>query len=148
MNDGERTVISDLPHDEAIALLARNSVGRIAYTFRDRVDVEPISYVYADGWLYARTSEGTKLTTLKHQPWIAFEVDEIESRSAWRSVVVHGTIYWLDRSRSDRDRDAYDEALATLRAADPAVLTEADQAPHRTVLFRIRTDEITSRAAG
>jgi nitroimidazol reductase NimA-like FMN-containing flavoprotein (pyridoxamine 5'-phosphate oxidase superfamily) len=147
MTDGERTPISELSHDEAIALLARNSVGRIAYTFRDRVDVEPISYVYADGWLYARTSEGTKLTTLRHHPWVAFEVDEIEGRNRWRSAVVHGTIYWIDAHRSDRDRVAYEDAVAALRSVDPTALTDADHAPHRTVLFRIRTDEITSRKA-
>ena len=65
---------------DAVALLGAHHVGRIAFTFHDRVDIEPISYVYADGSIYGRTSPGTKLATVRHHPWVAFEVDEVEGR--------------------------------------------------------------------
>src|SRR6478609_4040285 len=112
MSTPKRPTFSDLRRDEAIALLARHHVGRLAFTFHDRVDIEPISYVYADGWLYVRTSPGTKLTTVKHHPWVAFEVDDVVSRFDWRSVVVRGTIYFLD---PERDRDDYHAAVAVVR---------------------------------
>lgn len=130
-----------------MALLERNHVGRLAYTFRDRVDIEPISYVYEDAWIYARTSAGVKLTTVLHHPYVAFEVDEVRSRFEWQSVVAHGTIYILDPTQSARDSEVYDAALAILRRADADVLTEADATPHREVLFRIRADDLTGRAA-
>ena len=79
-----------LERDEIDALLARHNVGRIAYTFRDRVDVEPINYVYRDGWIYLRTGPGSKLTTLARHPWVAFEVDEVDGPFDWRSVVGRG----------------------------------------------------------
>ena len=40
--------IRELTRVEMEAILARNNVGRIAYAFQDRVDIEPISYVYAN----------------------------------------------------------------------------------------------------
>ena len=136
----------ELSRDEALDLLARNRVGRLAFSFHDRVDIEPISYVLSEDWLYARTSPGTKLTVVQHHPWVAFEVDEIRSRTDWRSVVVHGTIYFLD-PHSEADRADYNAAVRILRSADADALTSADATPQRQTLFRIHADEIIGRAA-
>jgi uncharacterized protein len=136
----------DLSPAEAIELLKRNHVGRLAFSFHDRVDIEPISYVFADGWLYARTSPGHKLSTVQHHPWVAFEVDEVRSRFDWRSVVVHGTIYFLDSER-EADRADYETAVRVLRAAQADAMTPGDMTPQRQALFRIYADEITGRAA-
>ena len=137
----------DLSRGDAIALLERHTVGRLAFSFHDRVDVEPISYIYDDGWLYGRTSPGTKLRTLQHSPWVAFQVDEIEGRVDWQSVVVHGTLYFLDPEGGDREREAYAAALELLRSLDADILTPADATPQRSTLFRIHADSITGRAA-
>jgi len=137
----------DLSRAEAVELLKGHKVGRLAYAFRDRVDIEPISYVYSDEWLYGRISAGTKLTTVMHHPWVAFEIDEIESPFDWRSVVVHGARYLLASDGGDRDREEYSRAVDVLRELDAAVLTAADATPQRDVLFRIHADDITGRAA-
>lgn len=140
-------VFSELSHADAIALLERHHIGRLAFTFHDRVDIEPISYVYGDSWLYARTSPGTKLTIVHHHPWVAFQVDEIKSRSDWRSVVVRGTIYFLDPERGGSERADYAAALERLRSDDATALTDDDFAPHRNALFRIHADEVIGRQA-
>jgi len=137
----------DLPEGEAIALLKRNHVGRLAFSFHDRVDVEPISYVYDDGFIYGRTSPGTKLTTVKHHPWVAFQVDEIEGRYDWRSVTVRGTLYFLDPAGGDRAREAYERALEVLRRVDADALTPGDPVSFRSQLFQIYKDEMTAREA-
>ncbi len=147
MSAPRRTTFSELSHEAAVALLERNRFGRLAFTLHDRVDIEPISYVYHDGWLYARTSPGAKLTTVLHHPWVAFEVDEIHDGWNWKSVVARGTIYFLDADAAGAPRDAYDSALRLIRSADPDALTGDDPVPHRAVLFRIHADEITGRAA-
>ncbi len=51
---------------ETARILRRNHVGRIAYAYRDRVDIQPIHYVFASGWIYGRTSPGTKLSLIRH----------------------------------------------------------------------------------
>jgi nitroimidazol reductase NimA-like FMN-containing flavoprotein (pyridoxamine 5'-phosphate oxidase superfamily) len=142
-----RPTFYTLPPADALDLLERHHVGRIAFTFHDRVDIEPISYVFRDGWVYARTSPGTKLTVVAHNPWVAFEVDEVESRFDWRSVVIHGTIYFLDPRGGDRDREAYATAVAVLRSVEEDILTPIDPAPHRSTLFRIHADQIIGRAS-
>ena len=137
----------ELDRADALDILGRNHVGRLAFSFHDKVDIEPISYVYRDNWIVARTSHGTKLTTMQHHPWVAFEVDEVETIFDWRSVVVHGSMHILDPSGGDRDREAYAGAVNTLRELDAMVLTPNDPAPFRTALFRIHVDDLTCRAA-
>lgn len=136
-----------LERDESQAILSRNHVGRIAYSFHDRVDIEPIHYMCDGGWIYGRTSPGTKLTTLSHHRWVAFEVDEIDGPLDWRSVVVHGTVYWLTSTLSHASEDEVQTGLTLMRTVFPETLTEDDPTPLRTVLFRLSTSEITGRCA-
>lgn len=141
--------IRELSPDEARALLRAHDVGRIAYAWHGQVDIEPIHYVYdhEEDALYARTSRGAKLLTLRHSPWVAFEVDEVHGRYAWRSVVAHGTVYELHAGGTPADRRAHARALELLRAHDPAALTPDDPVPSRTVLFQITVDRLHGREA-
>lgn len=140
--------IRELAHDEIIALLARNHVGRIAYTMHDRVSIQPIHYVYADGWLYGRTSRGTKLATLMKNRWVAFEVDEVVSPFEWQSAVVHGGVYILEPDEiSPAANHSWERALELLRRLVPGTLGAEDPTPERDVVFRIAIQEATGRSA-
>jgi nitroimidazol reductase NimA-like FMN-containing flavoprotein (pyridoxamine 5'-phosphate oxidase superfamily) len=137
----------DLTPDEAEALLRAQHVGRLAYAWHDRVDIEPIHYVYDGDSIYVRTSNGAKLLTLRHSPWLAFEVDESEGLYAWRSVVAHGTAYPLRDDGPPREREAFLRALEVVRRLEPAALTPDDPVPWRNVIVRIHLDAVRGRAA-
>jgi uncharacterized protein len=136
-----------LPLRESVALLRRNNVGRMAFAFRNRVDVVPLHYVYSGGWLYGRTSVGAKLLALRHSQWVAFEVDEIDGVFDWRSVVVHGSLYLLDPERPPRDPGARRRAIRLLRRIVPETMAADDPVAFRDVFFRVFADEVTGRAA-
>ena len=140
-------VFRELKRDECEAVLARNHVGRVAFTFHDHVDIEPVHYVYADGWLHGRTAPGGKIAVLRHHPWVAFEVDEVDGLFDWRSVVVHGGVHIPDPDGSPADREAHAATLAQLRRLVPETLAQHDPAPMRLLLFRIHIDDVTGRAA-
>ena len=140
-------VFRQLAHHEAEALLERNHVGRLAFTLHDSVDIEPISYVYTHGWLYGRTSHGTKLTILTHHHWVAFEVDEVAGQFDWRSVVIKGEFEIIPADLSGPDALAYIKALELLRQLAPDTWTEHDRVAFRNVLFRIHINEISGREA-
>jgi nitroimidazol reductase NimA-like FMN-containing flavoprotein (pyridoxamine 5'-phosphate oxidase superfamily) len=143
---GEPT-FRDLTADEAAELLARNHIGRLAFSFHDRVDIEPLSYVFADGAIYLRTAPGSKLETLAHSPWVAFEVDEVEGQFDWRSVVVHGTVYVLHDSGGEIAREAYRVALDRIRQLVPKALTHRDPTPTRQVVLKLHLTEMRGRSA-
>jgi uncharacterized protein len=134
-----------LKDSECRALLRRHHVGRLAFTFKDHADIEPISYSSNGRWLYARTTVGTKFVQMKHNPWVAFQVDEIVGPFDWRSVVVRGTAYFLNPGGIEHPDFA--RALEMLRRIDPRILTEDDLAPDRVIVFCIHFDEVVGRAA-
>ena len=130
---------------ECDALLSRNHVGRIAFSYHDHVDIEPINYVYEDEWIYGRTGDGSKLRTLAHNRWVAFEADEVSALFDWESVVVKGALYILEAAGPRSD--AHDHAIDVMRRIHSEILTPDDPAPERTVVFRIHADQVTGRAA-
>lgn len=136
----------DLGFSEIESMLKAHSYGRLAFSFRDRVDIEPIHYVYQDGWLVCRTGSGTKLTQLSHHPWVAFEIDEVQGLFEWRSVVVKGTVYFVEPDGAAAD-DAWRMAVEALRRLVPGALADDDPTPGRNVIFRIHIDEMHGRAA-
>ena len=138
-----KPVFSMLSEAEARALLARHHVGRIAFSLHDRVDIEPVNFALDGDWLFGRTSIGTKLTTLAHHPWCAFEVDEVHAVFDWASVVIKGTFQLLDPEPAGN----YRRALDLMSALVPETFSPDDPAPHRTILFGIYVREITGRAA-
>jgi nitroimidazol reductase NimA-like FMN-containing flavoprotein (pyridoxamine 5'-phosphate oxidase superfamily) len=137
----------NLTPSECRYLLARHSFGRLAYTFHDRVDVVPISYVYVGGALVFRTAPGSKLEILAHHRWAALEIDEVEGPSEWRSVVVHGSVYVLDEEGSPAEARAYRSAVRALTQWNPTTLAAGDPTPFRTVVAKLHIDRMTGRAA-
>jgi len=135
----------ELTGKQCLALLARNQVGRIAFTLHDRVDIEPIGYVQDGDWLFGRTSVGTKLATLLHHPWCAFEIDTVRGMFDWDSVVVKGTFYILDPEEGSPD--TYGRAHTLLRELVPGTFSAHDPTPHRDILFGIFMHELTGRSA-
>jgi nitroimidazol reductase NimA-like FMN-containing flavoprotein (pyridoxamine 5'-phosphate oxidase superfamily) len=138
-------LIRELTADESRALLGRHVVGRIAFSLNDRVDIQPIHYVFDDEWLYGRTSHGTKFATLARHTWCAFEVDEVRDLFDWDSVVVKGHMELLDPELGSPD--AYTRGLELMRSLISETFTAGDPAPHRSILFRVHVNELTGRAA-
>lgn len=144
----EGPVFSDLSRDECEALLSRLLIGRLAFVFQDRVDVEPIHYVFDKGRIFFRTAPGSKLTTLLHHPWVALEIDEVRGMFDWRSVVVHGTVYVLSETGTDAEKAAFRDALRALRRVLPETLRAGDPFAFRDIVVELSVDSITGRAAG
>jgi nitroimidazol reductase NimA-like FMN-containing flavoprotein (pyridoxamine 5'-phosphate oxidase superfamily) len=137
----------ELTQSECEAMLASHHFGRLAFSFHDRVGIEPIGFVFDDGGLVFRTSPGSKLMALKHRPWVALEIDEVEGMFSWRSVVVHGTAYVLSEIGSEAEQEAYHAALATLRRHMPDTLRANDPTPARDVVMKLSIDAISGREA-
>lgn len=137
----------ELSQSDCVDMLRRNTYGRIAFSHQDRVDVEPIHYVLDGDWIYLRTGIGTKLSTLRHHPWVAFEIDEVNGPFDWASVVVKGTVYILSTGPGDEKSQAYQQALHALRRLIPDTMTPNDPTPSRNVILRISVNEVHGRAA-
>lgn len=139
-----RARIRELDEAECRAVLERNRVARLAFSFRDRVGITPVHYVLSGNWLYGRTSPGEKLEAIRRNWWVAVAVDEIEGPFDWRSVVVRGGFYILDPDSPDT-RELYEQAVTEVRRMAPAAFSPDDPAPERTILFGVALQEVTGR---
>lgn len=137
----------DMSRDEIEAMLLRNRVGRLAFSIHDRVDIQPIHYIYERGWLYGRTSEGEKITALKHNQWIAFEVEEVTDLFDWRSIVIHGSFWMMHPRGSPRAEELWAKAAELVSRVVPGALTENDPVAFRQLLFRIAVSDVRGREA-
>ncbi len=138
-------LIETLSVPKSEEILARNSVGRLAFSVHGRVNVVPVHFAYDKGWVYGRTSPGGKLLQILRNRRVAFEVDEHAALFDWRSVVVHGTFYIIEQSVDNAA--VFEHAVGLLRELLPEVLTASDPVPFRSHLFRINAAEISGRAA-
>jgi nitroimidazol reductase NimA-like FMN-containing flavoprotein (pyridoxamine 5'-phosphate oxidase superfamily) len=140
-----KPVFAALDEADARALLARQRVGRLAYSLHDHVDIEPVHYTFDGDWLFGRTSMGTKLSKLAHRPWCALEADEVHGLFDWKSVVVKGSFHLLDPE--DGSPGLYGRALEQLTALIPDTFSPDDPVPNRTILFGVYVQEISGRSA-
>ena len=140
-------VIRTLSEDDARELLGRQSVGRIAFTLHDRVDIEPVHYVYDRGSLFGRTSSGSKLATLAHNPWVAAEVDEVHGLFEWRSVVARGAFYTVSPEGAPPEAAAWARGIELLRKLIPETGTPDDPVAFRSIIFQVLLDGMSGREA-
>ena len=131
-----------MSREECLALLSRHHIGRLAFTFQDCVDIRPLKYVMIGDDLVFRTVYGTKVEALKRNPWVAFEVDEIDRPDVWYSVVVRGTIYPVEDIGNADEQHAFTKALDSLGLDREVVADGSD-----VLLLRLHTDNMTGREA-
>jgi nitroimidazol reductase NimA-like FMN-containing flavoprotein (pyridoxamine 5'-phosphate oxidase superfamily) len=148
MISNARPAFRTLSGEECKEILARNHIGRIAYSRGNFIDIEPVHYVYQEGWLYGRTSEGKKIQTTGYS-WhpVAFEVDEVEDLFRWRSVVVHGGFYTIPFNGAGPEVKEWERGAELLRGLVPETFREDDPVPFRTIMFRIAVQEVSGREA-
>ncbi len=132
---------------ECQSLLRAHHVGRLAYAYRQRVDIEPLHFVADGEWIYLRTGSGTKVAMLEHQPWVAFEVDEVRSLFDWSSVVVHGSVEILDAEDGAEGASRWQHAVEAFRRLVPDAFSLADPTPTRDVMLRVHMSNVEGRAA-
>jgi nitroimidazol reductase NimA-like FMN-containing flavoprotein (pyridoxamine 5'-phosphate oxidase superfamily) len=139
--------IGDLSREDSLALLARHHVGHVGISFHDILRVELAAYVYSDDWIYARMALGDELTTVRHHPWGAFQVDEVESIYDWRSVEVRGAVQFLSSNSHGHDWFEFANAVRLMREVVPQVLTPDDPLPQRSQIVRLHIDDIRGRVS-
>jgi nitroimidazol reductase NimA-like FMN-containing flavoprotein (pyridoxamine 5'-phosphate oxidase superfamily) len=71
-------------------LLARTGFGRLACVRDDRPYVVPFFFGYGKLHLYSFAMPGRKIDSMRANPHVCVQADEIRSPRAWKSVVVQG----------------------------------------------------------
>jgi nitroimidazol reductase NimA-like FMN-containing flavoprotein (pyridoxamine 5'-phosphate oxidase superfamily) len=84
-------MMGQLTTDEIENLLQTSILGRIGCTDGKLMYVVPISFVYDGAYVYCHTREGLKVSMLRKNPALCFEVEHLSNLANWQTVVTHGT---------------------------------------------------------
>ncbi len=84
-------MFGQLNEEQIEQLLQRQYVGRIGCTANHVVYVVPVGYAYDGTSVYAHSLEGMKITMMRENPEVCFEVDDTSDISNWQSVIGWGT---------------------------------------------------------
>ncbi len=142
----------ELKSSEIDALMERNRYGRIGFSLDGEIYILPINYAFAGGVVYGQATEGshfagiatngTKVRGMRQNEAVAFEVDEIENPTHWRSVLLHGRFVEL-RNREEK-REAFARIVAQAGGGERSEVTWAMDLDH-LVLFKIEAIRRTGR---
>jgi len=133
-------------------LLASQVVGRLACTDSVQPYLVPVTYAFDGTCIYGQTNEGMKLSLLRKNPNVCFEVDVMMDMANWQSVVVRGRFEELKNEAADKARLVlYNRVFplmtsATIHGEQHEVEHELEDATRiKPVLYRIVIDEKTGR---
>jgi nitroimidazol reductase NimA-like FMN-containing flavoprotein (pyridoxamine 5'-phosphate oxidase superfamily) len=142
-------VITEMDRAACLGLLHATRLGRLACANEGQPYIVPISFVAEGNYLYGFSLIGQKIEWMRQNAKACVQVDEIDNRRTWRSVVVYGRYEELpDRigTKVQRDR-AWSLLSQTAQWWEPGGLKPAKDAPTQHLFYRISMDEITGRQA-
>lgn len=84
-------MLGELSERQINYVMESQVVGRLACFAGGRLYVVPMSYAFDGQYVYAHSKEGTKITMMRKNPEVSFEVDVIDNLANWRSVLIEGT---------------------------------------------------------
>src|SRR5687767_4324701 len=121
MRPSERAVamlIHELNRAECFALLQRNSVGRLGYARFEQPHIVPIHFSFdADrNYVYGFSTVGEKVDSMRRNPRVCLEVDEIVDKNHWTTVLVVGR--YREIHRDPREAEALRRAEQLFRDRD------------------------------
>jgi nitroimidazol reductase NimA-like FMN-containing flavoprotein (pyridoxamine 5'-phosphate oxidase superfamily) len=134
-------------------VISGNIIGRLGCHADGKTYVVPISYAYDGKYIYAHTLEGLKISMMRKNPEVCFQIDEMENMANWRSVVTWGTFEELTDAKERNN--ALDKLVArnspgisseTIKLSPAWPFPTKDYSHIEGIVFSIRLAEKTGRS--
>lgn len=133
-------------------LLHSQMIGRLACIQNDEPYIVPMAFAYEGNRILGQTSAGLKLSILRKNPKVCFEVDQLIDLRNWRSVILFGTFREIQEGHISTTRQWLFDRIFPLstpakmhgygHASDSVI---ADEAREKPVLFAIDVHRMTGR---
>jgi hypothetical protein len=141
-----------LNNEQIEKVIEDNIVGRLGCYADEKPYVVPISYAYDGLFIYVRTFEGLKISMMRKNPKVCFQIDEMENMANWKSVVMWGM---FEELTNEKDRNEALEKLIfrivpeisseTVKLSPQWPFPTNDFSKIKGIIFRIRITEKTGR---
>lgn len=147
-------MIGNLSEEQIIQILKNNFSGHLACCENNKPYVVPLSYIYEDGYLIAHSESGKKIKIMRNNASVCFQVNEVDSYTSWRSVIINGEYEELvDERQQYEAMKLFVERTMNLKISETAVPPEItpDRVHPRSpgnikpVIYRIAIKEMSGR---
>ena len=142
-------LIHELTTAECLEVLHRSHLARLACCRDDHPYIVPIGYDFDGEHLYSFSTLGQKIVWMRENPNVCVEVDDIEDRFHWTTVLVFG--------RYEELRTPVEHELARERARrlfeqrevwwQPAAAKAGPPEHHVPLVYRIVINRLSGRRA-
>jgi nitroimidazol reductase NimA-like FMN-containing flavoprotein (pyridoxamine 5'-phosphate oxidase superfamily) len=138
--------VEDMPLDEMQALLQKVGFGHMGCARDGRPYVVPMHYAYDSKDLYFFTTEGMKTNYIAANDEVCFQVEEVQDRTHWRSVMVTGRAERLTKpDEIEQAMQLITESNPTLTPAISRTQLDAWGRSNTIALYRVRPEIIDGR---
>ncbi|MGB4843043.1 MAG: pyridoxamine 5'-phosphate oxidase family protein [Ferruginibacter sp.] len=145
-------MIRDLNEAEINNILSSQVLGRLACTNGLNPYIVPLTYMYDGEYIYGQTVKGKKLSMLRKNPNVCFEVDMLTDMFNWSSVLVFGKFEELKEEAAATAREKLFNSVFTLLTGSAVhkhehgtVAGVDDSSRQKPVMYRIKIKKITGR---
>lgn len=145
-------MFGELNNQETENVLTSQLIGRIGCHAHNKTYVVPISYVYDGNYIYSHTNEGMKITMMRENPEVCFEVDNFENMANWQSVICWGKFEELTNTAERTEaikklvaRNVPVVASSTVKLFEEFPYFPGDVSKLGGIVFRIRIETKSGR---
>lgn len=146
------TMFKNLDKEQIESVIAENIVGRLGCHLDGKTLVVPVSYAYNGEHIYVRTFDGLKISMMRKNPNVCFQVDTIEDMADWKSVIAWGTFEELINEEERNEglkiligRILPNVSSETMKLSPVWPFPTNDYTKIEGIVFRIRLNEKTGR---
>jgi len=145
-------MLGELNETQIRNVLSSQVLGRLACTDDKQPYIVPVTYAYDGEYIYGQTNEGTKLTVLRKNPNICFEVTMMTDMANWQSVLVFGKFEELKDEDGKKARDILFNRVFSLMTSstihaygheETGIIDDSNRV--KQVMYRIKTAKMTGR---
>ena len=145
-------MLGNLTQDKIENILSSQVLGRLACTDGTHPYITPVTYTYDGKYIYGQTNEGKKLSILRKNPNVCFEVDMMTDMRNWKSVIAYGKFEELKGKEAENAREILFGRVFSLMTSSTVHSHEHettaqldDTARVKYAMYRIKIQEVTGR---
>ena len=144
-------VIHEMTPDECRELLSRTTLVRLACARANKPYIVPVCLAYHKKTqdLFGVSPAGKKITWMRRNPRVCIEVDDVQDRFHWTTLVIDGRYEEIPPTAANREIRELALGLFRRRAEWwlPALGKVEGREQHSLVVYRIVIDSMTGRRA-
>lgn len=146
--------MKDLSKEECFDLLRTNYIGRLGYIIEKETEIIPITFYFDEKQeaIISYSGTGQKITSMRKNPMVSFQVDEITTLKQWKSTLFYGTFEELSQIDAKKALHIFSEGVKELilkkENKDLNYITEFSSKtrnPNESVIYRISIKKIKGK---